>query len=423
MIKHRSGLFMACAVIALSLSSPLRAQFSYDVVDDNRNFELEKPLSFYWTPRYNRVEGVFLNIGARWRPQSMSQVIFYGDIGGGFWNQANKQVRFTAGFRKDFFEFERLSFGAEVFRQVESEDDWTVGNVENTLASLLFREDYKDYYGSHGFKVFVDHRFKGVHTLRFEVERRTFDAFKRNINWSLFKGDFDSNPTRPNSFLVEGDEIGFKFISAFDWRDNPIFPLSGWFVEAIYERTIEDFHTDGLFLTVKRFHQTFGNQRVNVRAMIGARRGDDAAAGKTSAGDSLRTSLADQYTIDIGGIGSLRGFDDKEFTGNRMFMLNANYLFSGDVLQKIPLQNVPYLGAFWTTLSLGVFLDTGWAWNTGNLNDGLWDGFGKLTFDNLKTNIGLSILLLEGVFRLDVAKRLDRSDNDFRVTFRLLEKF
>ncbi|MFQ5752791.1 MAG: hypothetical protein ACE5HI_12415, partial [bacterium] len=131
--------------------------------------------------------------------------------------------------------------------------------------------------------------------------------------------------------------------------------------------------------------------------------------------------LAEQHTIDIGGIGSLRGFDDKEFSGNRMVMLNANYLFGGDVLQKFPVQNVPILGAIWTTLSFGLFLDTGWAW-VANPNDSFFDGFGKLTFDNLKTDVGFSIFVLEGVFRLDVAKRMDRSHDDFRVTFRLLEK-
>lgn len=410
------------AVVYLhSASPPVLAQFSFEQLEDHSGLEFEKPVQFFWNPRYNRVEGLFLNQGIKVYPRSIRNLELYGYIGGGFWNQTDKQFRYSAGMRKDLFDINRLSFGAEIFKKVESEDDWIVGGVENSLAALLFREDYKDYYGTQGLRFYVDHKFKGIHTLRFEFGRRTFDAFKRNIDWSVFGGGFDENPMRPDSFIPEGDEVGIKFITAFDWRDNPIFPLTGWYFEAIYEQTFEDFKTNGLFLTLKRFQQTFGNQRFFIRAMVGTRRGDIIYRAPMPAPLEI-DRLLEPYSIDLGGIGSLRGFDDKEFSGNRMFMLNVNYLFGGDLLQKIPLHEAPIFEAFWPTLSLGVFLDTGWAWRTAP-DDGLIDGFGKLTLDNLKTNVGLSLLVLEGVFRMDVAKRTDRSDNDFRVTFRLLEKF
>lgn len=386
------------------------AQFSYDKIEDVHGFELEKPLEFYWTPRYNRVEGLFLNWGVKVRPEAVPKLLLYGDAGWGFWNDSGKQFRFNAGVQKSFLEFNRLTFGADVFRKLGSEDGWLVGEVENSLAALFFREDYKDYYGLHGFRVYADHKFLGTHLLRLEIGRHTYDALERNINWSVFGGTFPENPqivptTPDTSFIAEGDEIGLKLIVAFDKRDNPVFPLTGWYIEGIYERTAEDFDTDGLFLTIKRYQQTFGNHRLLVRGMLGTRGG----------------SVAEQHTIDLGGVGSLRGFDDKEFSGNRIAMLNANYLFGGDVLQKIPLQNVPVFGAFWTTLSLGLFLDTGFASFTDE-NAGLFDGFSDV-FDNFKTDIGFSLLVLEGVMRMDVAKRTDRGDDDFRVTFRLLETF
>ncbi|RMF59123.1 MAG: hypothetical protein D6743_16725 [Calditrichaeota bacterium] len=396
---------LSSVLLTLLVTGNAEAQFSFKKIGDEAEYDIERAVQFYGNPRFDRVEGLFLNFGAKLRPQSVERLQFYGDAGAGFWNDDDKQFRYTAGVRKDFFEFNRLSIGAEVFKHVASQDDWVVGQVENSLAALFFREDYKDYYGVQGFNFFVDHRLSGIHTLRFEIERRTYDALDRNIDWSVFGGTFDENPTRPDSRIVEGDEVALRFIAAFDWRDNPVFPLTGWYLEAIYEHTEEDFDTDGLFVTIKKYLQTFGNQRLVFRGMVGTRRG----------------SLAEQHTIDLGGIGSLRGFDDKEYSGNRMAMLNANYFFGGDVLQKIPLQRVPFFGTFWTTLSLGVFVDTGWAWQTSPRN-GLLDGFGQLTFDNLKTDVGLSILLLEGVFRIDIAKRTDRSRDDFRVTFRLLER-
>lgn len=409
-------------ILILSLAVPQlgHAQFAYEKIEDDFGFDFAKPVEFYWTPRYNRVEGLFLNIGVKFRPEPIENLQFYGDIGGGFWNQSSKLFRYSVGVRKDLFDFKRLSFGAEVFRRVESEDEWVVSGTENSLAAFFFREDYKDYYGAQGFKLFLDHRFKGVHTLRFEAGRRSFDTLQKNVNWSVFGGNFGPNPTRTrtDSFIAEGDEIGLRFITAFDWRDNPIFPLSGWFLEAIYEKTFEDFNTDGLFLSVRRYHQTFANQRIVIRGMVGTRRGDLSAPRMSG---SPVDSLVEQYSIDLGGIGSLRGFEDKEFSGTRMFMLNVNYLFGGDLAQKIPLHNVRFVGALWSTLSFGLFLDTGWAWTTEPTN-GLLDGFGRLTLGNLKTNVGWSVLVLDGVFRLDVAKRMDRSSDDLRVTFRLLEK-
>lgn len=381
------------------------SQFSYHEIKDDSGFEFEKPVQVYWYPRYNRVEGLFVNLGVKVRPEFLTGVQAYSDAGWGFSNEDDKEFRYHVGVRKDLFEFNRLSFGFEAFKELASEDDWLIGETENSIYSVLFREDYKDYYGIDGFRFYVDHKFKGVHTLRLEVERRTYDALQRNVNWSVFKGDFSENPNHSDSFIAEGDELGLRLIAAFDWRDNPIFPLTGWYLAGIYEHTADDFDTDGLFLTVKRYFQTFGNNRLLLKGMLGTRHG----------------SIADQHTIDLGGIGSLRAYDDKEFTGNRMVMFNANYLFGGDILQKIPLQDIPFIGAFWTTLSLGVFLDTGWADFT-DVDDGIFSGFGDI---DLQTNVGFSVLVLDGVLRMDVARRTnsDPGKDDYRITFRLLESF
>ena len=404
-------------LIQLVYFQSANAQFFFDKVEEVGDFDFEKPIGFYTNPRFNRVEGLFANVGVKIRPESVSGLQFYGDVGPGFWNDSGKRFRYTAGVRKDFFDFKRLTLGAEYFRTLASNDDWVVSEVENSLASVFLRNDHKDYFGKQGLRLYIDHKFLEVHTLRFEVARQTYDALERNIDWSIFKGDFSENPKRLDSFVAEGDETNLRVIAALDWRDNPIFPLTGWYLEGIYERTMGDFDTDGFFLTFKRFQQTFSNHRLFIRGMVGARRGD---IGIKSGRVAIQDILFEQYSIDLGGIGSLRGFDGKEFTGNRMVMLNANYLFGGDILQKVPLQGIPFFGAIWTALSLGVFVDTGWAWTTDDLDAGLFSGFGDL---DLQTNVGVSLLALEGVLRLDLAKRTDRSDDDYRFTFRLLKTF
>ncbi len=396
---------IATALTLLLLTAiPVHSQFSFDQIKDD-DFDLDKPVKFYWTPRHNRIEGLFANFGARVRPEFAERLQIYGDAGWGFWNESGKRFRVNAGIRKDFFDFNRLSIGLDVFKKLESEDDWIVGEVENSLSSFFFREGYKDSYGIKGIRLYADHKLAERHTLRLEVERRTYESLKQNVDWSIFRGDVDLNPKNGFSQIAKGDEIGVRLIAAFDWRDNPIFPLSGWYAQAIYEHTEEDFDTDGLFLTLKRYQQTVGNQRLLLRAMLGSRTG----------------STFEQHALDLGGLGNLRAYDDKEFIGNRLFMLNANYMFGGDILQKVPLQGIPYLGALWTTLSLGAFLDTGKAYAVDtdrSFLSGLDDAF-----DGLKTDFGLSLLVLDGVLRMDFAWRADSTPgkDDYRITFRLLE--
>lgn len=401
--SHLKGI-ATVVILLLFTAIPAQSQFSFEQTKDD-DLDLDKPVKFYWTPRHNRVEGLFANFGARVRPESVPGLQIYGDAGWGFWNQSGEKFRFNAGIRKDFFDFNRLSVGVDVFKKLDSEDDWIIGEVENSLSSFFFREGYKDYYGVHGFRFYADHRLAGRHTLRLEVERRSYESLQQNVDWSIFRGDVDLNPKNGFSTIEEGDELGIRLIAAFDWRDNPIFPLTGWFVQAIFEHTEEDFDTDGLFLTVKRYQQTMGNQRLLLRAMLGSRTG----------------SLFEQHVLDLGGLGNLRAYDDKEFIGNRMFMFNANYMFGGDILQKIPLQNIPYLGALWTTLSLGAFLDTGKAYTVAQ-DKGVLDGLDD-AFDDLKTDFGLSLLVLDGVLRMDFAWRADSvpGKDDYRITFRLLE--
>ncbi len=412
----RTFIFFFIFIIQIACFQSAHAQFFFDKVEDTDNFDFEKSIGFYTHPRFNRVEGLFVNVGVKIRPKSVSGLQFYGDIGPGFWNDSGKRFRYTGGVRKDFFDFKRLTLGAEYFRKLASNDDWLLSEIENSLASFFLRNDHKDYFSKQGLRFYIDHKFQEIHTLRFEVARQTYDALERNIDWSVFKGDFSENPRRPDSFIAEGDETNLRFIAAFDWRDNPIFPLTGWYLEGIYERTMGDFDTDGIFLTVKRFQQTFSNHRLFIRGLAGTR-GGNVGIKSLAGADSL---FVEQYSIDLGGIGSLRGFEDREFTGNRMVMLNANYLFGGDILQKVPLQGIPFFGAIWTALSLGVFADTGWAWTTDDLDAGLFSGFGDL---DLQTNVGVSLLALEGVLRLDLAKRTDRSNDDYRFTFRLLKTF
>ncbi len=82
----------------------------------------------------------------------------------------------------------------------------------------------------------------------------------------------------------------------------------------------------------------------------------------------------------LGGIGSLRGYDYKEFEGNRMLLLNAEYVWR----------------FYKSDLGAGLFFDGGKAeWSESQFKTG-----------GLKTDIGVSLLINNDI-RIDIAQRLD----------------
>jgi len=397
-----------CLAIALLFSpvNTLFAQFHYNKIKDQSGLEFQKSFEFYAAPRFNRVEGLFFHGGVNHYPQKLPGFHVKAEAGWGGWNEAGKEFRFFLGARHDMMGFERLSVGLDIFRQLGSMDNWVISEVENSVNSFFLRDDYADYYGDQGVRFYVDKKITADHTARIEVTQRKYDNLQRNINWSLFGGAFQDNPIRSlisPITLAEGNELSVRFITSFDFRDNPIFPVNGWHITTIYERTFQDFKTDGLFIALQRYQQTFGNQRYSIRAMLGSRSG----------------SLAQQHTIGIGGVGTLRGYKDKEYIGNRMVMLNVDYKFGGELAQKIPLTKIPGFDYVWPHISLGAFVDTGWVGRS-QKDVAIFKGFKNFSF---QSDIGLSLFILDGIFRLNLARRLRSIDgaNDYRFTFRILE--
>ncbi len=411
-------LFFSFGLLCL-LIAPATAQFKIDRITNSIGFDTPKTFTLYTNSHFNRVEGFYLNLGVKAQPRfsqqpaGVSTWTLYGDAGYGFKNEKKKRPRWTAGLQKDFQIPSRLTLGAEYFYKIDTNDRWIVSEFENSLAGVFLHEDFMDFFGKKGVRAFADYQLAQVHTLRLDASGHRYEALRRNSNWSLFGGgkDYPLNPrpALPDTLGVQnGDEISVKLIGAFDWRDNPVFPNVGWQVEGYFERTSKDFETNGLFLTMKRYQPTFSDQKLLAKIMVGSRSG----------------SFAYQHLLTLGGLSSLRGYREKEFVGNRLLYGNVTYQIGqsafGGLLHRLPLHYIP----FWETLSFGFFAETGYAWiaDPGNPDLGLFD-FGSFSIKDLRSDVGFSLLMTEGLLRVDFAKRTDRGRDDWRVTFRILDKF
>ena len=223
-----------------------------------------------------------------------------------------------------------------------------------------------------------------------------------NFAGTLFGG---KKVFRVNPCIIPGNEMSIKLSLILDWRDSELFTISGWYFEGCYVTTNGDFdvvgkvNTDGLFLTGKRYQPTWGNQRFVAKAMLGLRKG----------------SVLPQHLMWIGGVGSLRGLHDRIAVGQNFALLSFNYLFEGDLLQRVPLHFVP----LFDTLTMGLFFDIGNAWRPVAAKSNLFDGLNGF---NPYSDAGVSLVISDGVFRVDFSRRLNSIDHPWRVTIRMLEK-
>ncbi|MBN2012704.1 BamA/TamA family outer membrane protein [candidate division KSB1 bacterium] len=384
-------------VILLSHRSGV-AQFKSPTISNTTFLEFEdRSFQYYPLFRYNRVEGLFIGTGLQQTINPIMKITAIGELGYGF---SNKETRYKVGFYKNLFEFNKLRLGLNYFYDTASKDDWLLSEVENTIAAALFKYDYMDYYLEKGYKFYANQFLsQQAMQIRLEIIHSSYDIMERSTNWALFRkeSDFHSNPA-----IAPGDETRYRICMTFDTRDNPIHPRSGVKMDGIYEITEGDFETEGVFISMRSYQPVGRRPQIQTRLLIGARNG----------------STAEQYLLDLGGIGTLPGFDDKEFRhGNRLMLYNFRYLFNGALLEKLPFSFIP----FYDALGLALFFNTGWLRFEDSGNEiGAFPGFEKIKFNQLKTDVGFSFSVADDFFLVDIAKRTDRAEHAWRVSARLL---
>ena len=355
--------------------------------------------------RYNRVQGSFFGATTSLFFNKLWRIKVIGSLGYGF----EDGRRYHAEVQKPFLKSNPLTLGFAYYDEVRSLDEWFISHEENSLAAFLLKEDFMDYFGKSGMLAFLEKQVADAHTIRFEVDRFEFEAMARKANWALLGSEkkFRGNPPILKNHLVSNHFVtSIRLLWALDFLDSDLTPNRGWSVEGIGEQTIErNLRTQGLFMTLKCFQPTFESQLIKMKVMVGVRKGCDQRYG--------------QYLMDMGGIGSLVAYRDKEFqNGNRFLYATIHYLFNGEILRKLMMGPLP----LFDQLSLGLFAESGWL-HFGNKNKNPFSDLQSITLTDIKSDVGLSLYITEEFLRVDFAKRTDRSKNDWRITMRLMQKF
>jgi len=339
---------------------------------------------------YNRVDGAAPYAGVKFLDEDsvLPEIRAYG--GYGF---ASEEPRYHFGIEKHF-EYKGIgfTFGGKLYRRLASDDDWLISETENTIFALLATEDYKDYYDAEGGYVGLEVRpYKSLRlNIGFRNERiRMLDA-SRNL-WSLFGGskrfpknykginrlsEVDSglfeelDGTRMKTLILAleagrkgtaySNESFSKIFAEFEtapksWNDEATFPTMDYYD---YSR----FRTEAV-----RYQKVTRNTGVLMRGLFGF------------SGEDL--PLTRQFYL--GGLTTLKGYDEKEYGGSDFWMVDFDY-----------------------RIKFSRFNFTGWLfYNAGQIAGGGED----IGDQELKQSIGAGITVFDFV-RFDVALRLDRGD-------------
>ncbi len=347
--------------------------------------------------RYNRVEGLFLGLRIprqSWEYGDQGGFHLFGHAGYGF---ANKKGSYQIGFGRGFFDSFGFSIGVEAHDMTETDDTWIMPEFENSLAAILLKEDFHDFYRREGYSAYASQNI--THHLRISAEYRkdSHYSLEKNTNWSIFGGKkkFRENP--------KIDEIEFTGLVAkitLDSRNDYKYPDQGWLISLTGEYAGKDFNDNGVnfdrfILDIRRFQPLGFGENLNFRLRAGSSRGE----------------LPQQYKFDLGGISTLRGYKFKEFENhNRMVLGNLEY--------QINENRNPVID----DLNLIIFGDAGYLWSVEN-TDKATNGFDNLDWDDLYTSVGIALCNREGNVRLNIAKRLDEKDKPVVITFRINRPF
>ncbi len=342
--------------------------------------------------KYNRVDGLALGWRLPQRYESYQGVAHFGELLYGF---DSEQWRYQAG--GEVFTFygpphdgaHLASLGVEMHDLTDTQDGWLLSEEENSLAAALLRRDYYDHFRRVGGSLFSAHNIGGVLQVTGRYARDRFESLDQISHWSLFGDRWGEQNFSANPRIDETTIASLRLDVQLDTRDTVPAPGRGWLINGLVERSggfLEGDRTFKRYLIDLRRYQPVGpGSRLDLRLR----------------GATAKGRLPSQYRYRIGGLGSVRGYEDKVFEGDRVALLNAQYWLDMDRHWGwgLPVDGV----------GVGVFFDAGAVWSAKDLSDP-FEGFDQLTVDgDFKRSVGLSIGSSNGGVRLDFARPLDRT--------------
>jgi hypothetical protein len=358
--------------------------------------------------RYNRVEGIFLGIGSekKFYWDGRRSWAAFGSVGWGF---KSHTWRYNLGLAR---QFPLVSDGGQIFELgvegyslTDSKDRWIISTNENSAAAFFIHEDFLDYFSRRGGTGHVAWLTQGsvVRTeVRIGYSADRYDSLVLRTDWALFGGE---KRFRPNPPVTEGKMRSVNAAIGFTTTEKTSHGPEGWTVTAAGEfgkkMTGSEFSFNQYVFDLRRYQPLGRYDNINVRVRVGSAEG----------------ILPPQKMFELGGLGTLHAYRYKQDAGNRMVLANAEYIVDGNFLDDLD---------FWPSDLFGginfLFLSDAGLVRTLQPTAQFQDGFGKITWGELRHNLGVGLANRNGTFRVAYTWRTtEKAPGTF--TFRFVRPF
>jgi hypothetical protein len=188
---------------------------------------------------YNRVEGMPITIGpvvetGGANPLHLRGLLIYRTEAG--WSFRSDDIGYYLRGEQYLGGHRAWRAGITLHSLIEPIEAWKVSDLENGLATFLFRQDQRDHYDRQGWAIFADHQPPG-HPLSLGVEVRfeKHGSEPAGSPLTLFRNE---DPWRPQPLVAEGSLHTLVGRAALDRRDRPDDPAFGWIARVEVEQTL-----------------------------------------------------------------------------------------------------------------------------------------------------------------------------------------
>ncbi len=282
MIKPRILLLSGATCLFLTLpSAPLHGNVELDL-DGVKGVSLDN---------YNRVDGLPVSYGLHGRGERFD---FHARA---IYRLASERfgglARIAVGVQVQGERSIELSLQAHSI--TDTNDDWRIGDFENSISSVLFKEDFRNYFERQGFSVSVSGRHHRVLTGTVKYLYDRYTSLRMAADFSIFGWD---KAFRSNSPVTEGWMGSLSVCEELDTRDDPEWPATGWYQSLGLEISdpwlggdFEFYHTS---LTINRYTEVTRGKNLDVRFF----------------GSFGSEHQPLQRGVHVRGAGGLRGFQD-----------------------------------------------------------------------------------------------------------------
>ena len=348
-----------------------------------------------WRPvfDFNRVHGLILGGGGALSTLEANAQI-YGELNNGL---SSKIWNYQLGAEKTWFDRHALTIGGSVYQQTDANRyaGWSEGG--EFLGAFFLGSTSLDYYQRKGYRTQVRGELTRSMNITLEFTDEDHEILFKSTDWSLFNQNalkrsnlrIDEGHLRSvtvgynfNSLKAPARQIqNFRAVSIPDYRTK-----HGWrgnfSVEYADERLKSDFNFNLYHFTIVRYNQLLSNHNLDFRL-----------EGAFSDGPLPRQRL-----LYLGGVGTLHGYDFKEFVGDNTLLFNVEYRVHFGKIRYLDESEGP-LGA------VTAFLDTGYAWFDDE----------NLKFNRFNTSVGVGLSLFIGdpsfVLGFEIARALRKERN------------